>query len=180
MKKLLTTASATLLLAGLASQAQAFDGTITFTGNISAQTCTVGAAGSTTNGTVTLPTISTKALSAANDTAAATQFSIKLSACSGTATQAAAWFESGTNVDPASGRLKNTGTATGVDVALYNTTSNTPIAIGQGDGSIGSSGAAFPITAGAATMYYQARYYATAPVTTGTISASVNYTIQYQ
>ena len=180
MKKLLLSASAALLLAGIATQAQAYDGMITFNGTVSAQTCSIGAAGATNNGTVTLPTVAATSLAAANATAGTTQFSIKLTGCSGPATQAAAWFESGSNVNPATGRLINTGTAGNVDVALYNLGSVTPIAVGQGSGAIGSSGAAFSLSSGAATLNYQAKYYATGTATAGTVVATVNYTIQYQ
>ncbi|WP_199052442.1 fimbrial protein [Aquitalea sp. ASV15] len=181
MKKLLTTASTALLLAGLAAQAQAADGTITFNGNVTAQSCTptvVG--GGAANATVTLPTVSAKSLASAGVTAGTTQFSIALSDCSAAATQAATWFEAGSNVDPASGRLINTGTASKVDVALYNSTGTTPIAVGQGNGTLGSSGTAVPITNKTATMNFNARYYATGAATAGTVVASVNYTIQYQ
>lgn len=184
MKKLLLTASSSLLLASAASQAFAYDGVITFNGTVNAETCTISAAGGTNNGTVTLPQVAASALAKAADTAGTTQFSISLTNCSGTAKQAAAWFESGSNVNPATGRLINTGTASNVDVALYNIGSATPIAVGQGSGLFGSSGAGFNITgtagSGAATLNYQAKYYATAAATAGSVVASVNYTIQYQ
>jgi len=179
MKKLLLSASATLLLAGIASQAQAYDGSITFNGNVSAETCTIGAAGTTTTGTVTMPSVAASALAAAAATAGTTQFSINLTNCAGTAKQAAAWFESGSNVN-AAGRLSNIGgTASNVDIALYNTGSTTPINVGQGNG-FGTSGSAFNISSGSATLNYQAKYYATAAATAGSVTASVNYTIQYQ
>ena len=101
MKKLLTSASVALLLAGFAAQAQASDGTITFNGNVTAQSCTPAISGGTANGTVNLPTVSAKSLATATTTAGTTQFSITLSGCSAAATQAAAWFEAGSNVDPA-------------------------------------------------------------------------------
>ncbi|MBA4707805.1 fimbrial protein [Aquitalea aquatica] len=184
MKKLLTTASAALLLAGIATQAQAYDGSITFTGNISAVTCTITAAGGTTTGSVTLPTVAASSLPAADKTAGSTQFSIALTNCTGGApapTQAATWFEASSDVT-AAGRLKNTGGATGVDVAIYNpnNTDTNFIKIGQGNGSLGSSGIAVPISGGNATMTYTARYYSTAAVVPGTVVAKVNYTIQYQ
>lgn len=179
MKKLLTIASA-LALGSIATQAFAADGTISFNGTVSAQTCTIGAAGGTNNATVTLPTVAATSLATPNATAGTTQFSIKLTGCTGPATEAAVWFESGSNVNAATGRLINTGTASNVDVALYNTGSVTPISVGQGSGAIGSSGAAFPITSNTATMNYQAKYYATGAATAGTVVASVNYTIQYQ
>lgn len=183
MKKLLLTASSSLLLASAASQAFAYDGVITFNGTVTAETCTISAAGGTNNGTVTLPTVATSALAKAADTAGSTQFTIALSNCSGAAKQAAAWFESGSNVNPATGRLINTGTASNVDVALYNIGATNPINVGQGNG-FGTSGSPFNITGSAgsatATLNYQAKYYATAAATAGSVVASVNYTIQYQ
>lgn len=182
MKKLLTIASA-LALGSIATQAFASDGTINFTGTISNVTCTLAAAGGGTTGTVTLPTVTQSALKAAGDTAGATQFSIKLSGCTGTPapTQAAAWFETGPEVN-AAGRLVTTIADTATDtlsIAIYNTTSPTPIVIGQGDGSIGSSGSKFPITSGNATLNYQARYYAEKTgIPAGAVKAKVNYTIQ--
>ena len=184
MKKLLTITSA-LALSSIATQAFASDGTINFTGTISNVTCTLAAAGGTTTGTVALPTVTQTALKAVGDTAGTTQFSIKLSACTGTPapTQAAAWFETGSEVN-AAGRLVTTIADTATDtlsIALYNMGSATPIVIGQGDGSMGSSGAKFAITSGGATLNYQAKYYAEKTgVPAGAVKAKVNYTIQYQ
>lgn len=184
MKKLLTTASATLLLAGIATQAQAFDGTINFTGQVSAVTCTISAAGGTTTGTVTLPTVAKSSLATAGFTAGTTQFSINLTGCTGGSpvpTQAAAWFENSGDVN-ASGRLINsaTGGAANVEIALYNLASSTPIVIGGGSGAIGSSGTAYPITSGSATLNYQAKYYSIGLAGAGPVAGKVNYTIQYQ
>lgn len=184
MKKLLTIASA-IALGSIATQAFAADGTINFTGSISNVTCTLAATGGTNIGNVTLPTVSQSALKNVGDTAGTTQFSIKLSACTGTPapTQAAAWFETGTEVN-AAGRVVTTVSGTATDtlsIALYNMASPTPIVIGQGNGSIGSSGAPFPITSGGATLNYQAKYYAEKTgVPAGPVLGKVNYTIQYQ
>lgn len=184
MKKFITLTSA-LALAGIASQAYAFDGIINFDGKITNVTCTVVAAGGTNIGTVTLPTVTQTALKNAGDTAGATQFSIQLSNCAGnpSPTKAAAWFETGNDVNPA-GRLVATvgGTVSdSLSIALYNMASPTPIAIGQGSGSFGSSGNPFDITGNGTTLNYQAKYYAEkAGVTAGAVVAKVNYTIQYQ
>ena len=187
MKKLLTTASATLLLAGIATQAQASDGSITFNGQVSAVTCTINAGSGGTNGTVTLPIVAKSSLATISATAGTTQFSINLTGCTGLGTapnnltKAAAWFENSSDVN-SSGRLINTATggAANVEIALYNLTSSTPIVIGASNGP-GTSGAAFPIDAnGAATLNYQAKYYATGAAGAGTVTGKVNYTIQYQ
>jgi major type 1 subunit fimbrin (pilin) len=184
MKRLITITGA-IALAGLVSHAYAADGTINFAGNVSNVTCTIAAAGGNTSGTVTLPTVTQSALKAVGDTAGTTQFSIKLSSCVGTPapTKAAAWFETGSEVN-AAGRVITTigGTPTdALTIALYNMGSATPIVIGQGDGSLGSSGASFDITSGGATLNYQAKYYAEkVGVTAGAVIGKVNYTIQYQ
>ncbi|WP_089084553.1 fimbrial protein [Aquitalea magnusonii] len=164
---------------GFMSQAHAYDGSISFTGNISTATCTISVEGGGNNGAITLPSISTKALAAALATAGATPFSIALSGCTGSATQAAVWFENDSNVN-AAGRLINSGTAGNVDVAIYNASSSTHIPIGQTSTTFGSSGTAFPINNGSATLNYMARYYATGIATAGTVTANVNYTVQYQ
>jgi major type 1 subunit fimbrin (pilin) len=180
MKKILTIASA-IALGSIATQAFASDGTINFTGSISSVTCTLAAAGGTTTGTVTLPTVTQTTLKNAGDTAGTTQFSIKLSGCTGgtpAPTLASAWFESGAEVN-AAGRILTTiaGTATDtLSIALYNMGSATPIAIGQGTAS-----PTFAITSGSATLNYQAKYYAEKTVaTSGAVVGKVNYTIQYQ
>lgn len=168
-----------LAYAGLISHAHAYDGTISFTGDISTTSCTISVAGSGNNGVIRLPSISTKALPSALATAGATPFSISLSGCTGSATQAAVWFENDSNVN-ASGRLVNSGTATNVDVAIYNLNSSTHIPIGQTSTTFGSSGAAFTISNGNTTLHYLARYYAIGIATAGTVTTSVNYTVQYQ
>lgn len=175
----LTLAICCTACAGLISQAHASDGTITFTGNIAATTCTISVAGGSSSGSISLPTISTKALAVTSATAGSTPFTVSLSGCTGAATQAAIWFENDSNVN-SSGRLINTGTASNVDVAIYNTASSSHILIGQTASTFGSSGTAFPISSGNATLNYLARYYARGVATAGTVTTSVNYTVQYQ
>lgn len=165
--------------AGFITQAYAYDGTISITGNISTTSCTISVAGGGSNGSITLPTIASKALAATSATAGSTPFTISLSGCSGPATQAAIWFENDSNINTA-GRLINSGTASNVDVAIYNTTSSSHILIGQTSSVFGSSGMAFPISNGNATLSYLAKYYASGIATAGTVIASVNYTVQYQ
>ncbi|WP_159878850.1 fimbrial protein [Aquitalea denitrificans] len=179
MKKGLTSVSTILLLAALAPAVHAADGTINFNGDISSETCTISAANGTNDGTVILPVVSASSLASPGATAGATQFAITLIGCPLTFNKAAAWFEAGTNVDAASGRLINTGTAKNVDIALYNMDANTPINIGQGSG-FGSSGASFDIINNKAILNYRASYYAKAAVTAGDVIATVNYTVQYQ
>jgi major type 1 subunit fimbrin (pilin) len=179
MKKGLIRISTVFLLAALASAAHAADGSISFNGDISSDTCTISAANGTNDGTVALPFVSASSLASPGASAGATQFAITLTGCPPTFKKAAAWFEADSNVDAASGRLINTGTAKNVDIALYNMDANTPINIGQGSG-FGSSGSSFDIINNKAILNYRASYYAKAAVTAGDVIAKVNYTVQYE
>lgn len=123
---------------------QASDGTITFTGAVTASTCTLSVNGAVNAGTATvgLPTVDSAALlgtSAATTTAAGTFFSIGVSNCTavkdlgapapnGTApSQVAIYFEAGPSVDEATGGLINTTGAgfSNVEVKLYNASGST-------------------------------------------------------
>lgn len=181
MKKTLLSAAlmAGFGIAAFAPQAaNATDGTINFTGAVTGSTCVVKINGAAGPATVTLPTVSTTALSAAGATAGQTAFAINLSGCAGspTATKASTFFENGPNVN-AAGRLANTGTATGVDVQLVNS-DNSVITAGSAAPTSGAGVAT--ITASAATLNYYARYYATAAATPGSVASSVQFSVIYQ
>src|SRR6478736_9229179 len=119
-------------LSGLAS-----DGTITFTGAVTASTCTLKINGAGTgDGTVALPTVDTAALTngAARTTAAGTFFSVGLSSCNAAAdigapaaapTTVQIYFEAGPNVDEVTGGLINTVAGSNVEVNLYNASAAT-------------------------------------------------------
>lgn len=160
--------------------AKATDGTININGAVTGATCTVMVNGAVSPATITLPTVSTTALSAAGVTAGQTAFAINLSGCSSAATAASTYFENGPNVN-AAGRLKNTGTgagaATNVDVQLINSDESV-IAAGTAAPSSGPGSAS--ITANAATLNYYARYYATAAATPGSVTSSVQFSVIYQ
>ncbi|SFK37656.1 fimbrial protein [Rhodanobacter glycinis] len=181
MNKLLLTSAlvAAFGAAALAPQAaNANDGTININGAVTGSTCTVKINGAAGPATITLPTVSTTALSAIGDTAGQTAFAINLSGCAGspTATKASTFFENGPNVN-AAGRLVNTGTATGVDVQLVNS-DNSVITAGSAAPTTGAGVAT--ITANAATLNYYARYYATGTVGAGSVASSVQFSVIYQ
>jgi major type 1 subunit fimbrin (pilin) len=201
-----------MMAAGIATamplplSSQASDGTITFTGAVTANTCTVsvnsgvsGATGGAADATVVLPIVSTAALTgaaasgatAAKTTAAGTFFSMTLSSCVAThhdiATAAPAfvniYFEAGPNVDVLTGGLINTG-ASNVEVNLYNASSasivTTQIMPGTTTGQNPTGSGMSPTTGG--TQYYYAGY-ATAPgiaAIAGAVSTSVTYSLVYQ
>jgi major type 1 subunit fimbrin (pilin) len=164
------------------SVAQANDGTINFTGELTAQTCT-----STVNGaastTVALPRLSTAALAAAGQSAGATAFTIELSRCTGTMTTAAAYFEAGSNVDPVTRNVRNTN-ATGARNVQLQLLDSTGAVIRAGDASQTASTARTAFTGtgatAAAVLPYSVQYIATGAATAGTVVGSVTYSINYQ
>ncbi len=96
--------------------AQAADGTITFNGKVTDQTCTISTPGGK-DFTVTLPTVSASTLATQSATAGRTPFAINLTKCS--KGQVATYFEPGATVDFNTGRLNNqaqTDAATNVQI----------------------------------------------------------------
>ncbi len=179
MKK--TILSSLLLVVAVAPiAAQAADGTITFNGNITGQTCTIN--GNTPNFTVTMPTVSTSALSSAGQQAGIVTDSIKinLTNCNPASGGARAFFESGPTVDAATRRLTNAtgaGFATNVQVGVINS-DGTDVAVGAAAGAQNTQ--FVPVTSGAATLVYGSKYVATAAATAGRVNTSVQYSIEYQ
>ena len=129
---------------------------------------------------VTLPTVGAGSLgTTAGSVAGTTPFNIALSACTATGT-VKAYFEPGSTIN-AAGRLNNTiatgsGGAAGVDLQVLNS-GQTAINLNTQTGTTTAT-----IATNAATLNYFVQYYNTtaAAVTPGTVSSTVNYTIQYQ
>lgn len=165
--------------AAMASQfAAAADGTITFTGNVTAQTCTINGGGANNNFTVALPTVSASSLAAAGQTAGRTPFKIALTACTPATGTVHTFFEPGPTTDLATGNLiVATGGASNVEIGLLNSNFSA-IKAGAADASQNSQTAA--ITAGSATLNYYAQYTATGAATAGAANSSVMYTLSYQ
>lgn len=153
--------------------AQASDGTLTFAGALSANTCTITAPASFT---VTLPTLPIASLAAAAATAGNTPFSLSLTACSAGVAGATMYFEAGANVNTTNGRLNATGTATGVQIQLRNS-NGTVIDASKASGAQGTTVVA--TASNAATINYSANYYATAATTAGTVGSTVTYSVIY-
>lgn len=170
--------------------ANAIDGTVTFTGKVTSNTCTIAVNGGTANATVALPTVRAGQLAASGDVAGATYFTIALSSCTLSAaasgdtpavvgvTSARTFFEAGPTVSTTTKNLLNStaaGSAANVEVQLLNQ-SGTAILVGDTGQ---RSAAATTVTDGAATMTYAARYRATGVSTAGTVNTSVTYSIDY-
>ncbi|MGL6017136.1 MAG: fimbrial protein [Gibbsiella quercinecans] len=169
--------AASMLLGSQATAALASDGTISFTGSVTDQTCTVSVNGGSATETVALPVVSKSVLAVAGDTAGATSFTLSLSDCTTASGNAYAYFEQGANVDITTGRLNNTGTATNVAIQLKDANAN---AIYIGSDIQSDSPATAAISAnGAATLNYSAEYYATGASTSGSVASSVTYSISY-
>lgn len=174
MKKISMVAMGLLLAASQVNAAEASDGVIRFEGAISSQTCTINVAGKGPSPTIPLPKVATAAF-ADSKVAGTTRFTMALSNCSTQTGEVYAHFEQGNNVNT-DGRLINTGTAKNVDVRLLDS-DNTPINAGSTAQSEASK--KVPLDKGAATLTYSAQYFATGAPEAGSVSASVNYSINY-
>lgn len=155
--------------------AHASDGTISFSGAVNGSTCTVKLNGGSASGTVTLPTVSTSSLTSSGTTAGSTEFALDISGCTFSgATSVTAYFEAGSNVDPTTGRLNNTGSATNVQLQLFlGSNYASKVAAGQSN-----QNSATALT-GAGALKYGVEYYATGTAGAGTVSSSVTYSLIY-
>jgi major type 1 subunit fimbrin (pilin) len=185
-KTLLTAALLTAFgVAAVAPQAQAANsssGTITFSGTLTASTCTVAVNGGASTTTVTLPTtpLVDGVLASSGTSAGWTAVTLTLSGCTGLTgyTKVYPYF-SGTGIDTTTGYLNNTGTATNVEVALSNTNSLTNVLTLQGASGAQNAGTQL-LSATTPTFAYYAGYVATGAATAGGVTASVQYTLNYQ
>jgi major type 1 subunit fimbrin (pilin) len=182
---------------GLPMTGLASDGTITFTGAVTASTCTLSVNGAANSGTatVTLPTVDTAALtgSSPKTTAAGTFFSIGLANCNaatdvGLPTAAAPthvqiYFEAGPSVDQATSGLINTTGAgySNVEVMLYNASGSTAVGTLINPGTGTNQPTVLPIADG--TQWFYAGYSTTGTgaggATAGAVSTQVTYSLIY-
>lgn len=161
----------------MSAAAFASDGTVNITGEITSSSCTVKGTAANGDVAVTLDKVSTKALSAAGESAGFKAFTIKLSGCDAALTGAVkAVFEPGPNTDMATGRLTlsgTSGTAANVQLQLRNSDGSV-IKVGDDSTSNGAT-----VAATAANLGYLVGYYATGAATAGTANSSVTYSIIY-
>ena len=207
---LLSTFLAAAPLVAWVPAAHAADGTISFAGTVTAQTCTISGNGGSKDFTVALPTVSVSALQTGAGTisgnqaiftaqpAGKTPFSIALSNCSPNTGNVSVYFEPGPAVDTThyGGVLANTLGTAQVYVKLYND-DDSPINLGAAQASQNSKVVA--LANGSATLRYAAAYlpwaaYGTGKdtqgnlisafwfsiVTPGAVNTSVMYSITYQ
>ena len=174
---------------------QASDGTITFTGAVTASTCTLSVNSGVNAGTATvaLPTVDTAALTntGAGTTAAGTFFSVGVTGCNGVAdigsgtpaapTSVAIYFEAGPNVDEATGGLINTVAGSNVEVNLYNASGSTIVGTQIQPGTPTHQPAALTIASGGTQWFYAGYSTAGAGIaaTAGAVSTSITYSLVY-
>ncbi|WP_034911626.1 fimbrial protein [Erwinia sp. 9145] len=175
---LMTAALGVVSFSSFAAPAPA--GTITINGKLTAATCTVKVNDSATgDGIVNLPTLSTSKLATAGATAGETNFLIKLSACNPQTGTVRAYFESGANVDAASGRLNNAAASGASNVQVELLTANADVLAAGNTSQRDIESNKVTLNAGAADMSYIARYYATGATTAGDLQTAVTYSIDY-
>ncbi|SIT50578.1 Fimbrial protein [Paraburkholderia piptadeniae] len=171
---------ATAIAAGAALPTASFasDGTITFTGNITPNTCTISGNGGGPSFTVQLPPVSVGSFTASSPVSGKTPFNIALTNCTPSTGSASVYFEPGASVDLSTGQLKNmTGTATYVQVQLLDSNEQ-KVVIGAGYSP--SNQTWVSIVNGSATMTYKAAYAMTGTVGAGTVNTTTMYSIVYQ
>ncbi|KND60095.1 putative fimbrial protein [Candidatus Burkholderia verschuerenii] len=148
-----------------------FDGTIHFTGKALGSTCVVEGGESY----VTLPTFSINTMTAGS-TAGDTPFTVAVRNCAQTNTKVSVYWNS-TDTITENGRLKNNGTATGLELQLLNADGSV-IDMSQGEGAQNSKGGTF--VDGSASLPYVVRYYfATDRPSQGSIESYVTYSVVY-
>ncbi len=179
-------ASGVAMLSAVPMVGLSSEGTITFTGAVTENSCTVRVNGAGSgDGAVALPVVDTTTLiraSAQKSSAAGTFFNISLSACAlnradvagNLPARVAVYFEAGPNVDAVTHALINAGTSN-VEVKLYEASGATRV------GAQITPGAGQPV-AGTDTWYFYAGYSlaAAGEATAGTVTTSVTYSLVYQ
>ncbi|MDR5778892.1 fimbrial protein [Caballeronia sp. LZ065] len=168
------------LLAGAAcGAAHASGGTLTINGQLTASTCQVSGNGGTGDFTVTLPTIAASDFAEAGRSGGNTPFNLALTNCTPDTGNVHAFWESGANTLP-NGNLKNTGTASNVEVQLVDVNNGLKVIdVSKTDGAQNAQDVA--IAGGRATLRYAAQYTTpTGGATAGTVSTVVTYSMSYQ
>lgn len=186
MKHSILMSCAAAALFAAAPAAHATDGTITFTGKLSASTCKVDVNGAGASPSVTLPVVSTSALTTEGTTAGKTPFSIKLTGCAhdeNNKVTVRTYFESGPNVDLATGLLTNTAAAgeaaKNVKLALIDPQTDTDIKIGD-PSQLTNNPAVEVQPDGTATLPMSVGYRATGATEGGDVQSAVTYSIVYE
>ena len=167
-------ASALAIALFAAPAAQAADGTIEFTGAVTAVTCTINGGNADFN--VVLPTVSAASLATSGAVAGRTPFKIEVSGCTPDTGKISTFFEADAHVTK-DGRLNiDDGGAKNVQVALLNDRHNEIML-----GAAGNQGSQkVDLAGGSAVLNYYAQYEATGVAEAGTVATRVRYTMSYE
>lgn len=152
--------------------------TITFNGQVTDQTCTVAVNGNAASPMILLPTVSATSLSAANSKAGETPFTVSISGCTAPTSTALAIKTAflGNNVTSA-GNLGSTGTATNVQIQLLSAPAGSAIVL---EGVTSVAGLVLPSAQTETSHDFAAQYVSeTGGATAGTVTASVQYALDY-
>jgi major type 1 subunit fimbrin (pilin) len=158
--------------------ASASDGTLTFGGELKAETCTITGP---KDFTVTLPTVAVSSFSTTTDKVGDTPFSISVSGCSAGLTGANVYFEHGATVLTAGGTLKNTaasGAAGNVELAQL-TPSGEWIDLAPPSVTSQYTQLNNNLSSNAARLDFIVAYLANGTVTPGAVQSSVTYSMVY-
>ncbi len=159
-------------LVGMNNMAQAADGTVHFTGTITADACTING-GTTGPLEVALGTVASSAMAGVGTKSTPTKFTIALTECDASLTSAAVKFDGTADATDATLlKLDSDSTATGVGIE-----------IGEADGTplgLFTASKSVAIASGAASLDFVGRYKSTAaaPVA-GAANGTSQFTINY-
>lgn len=168
-------ASALAIALFAAPAAQAADGTIEFTGAVTAVTCTINGGNADFN--VVLPTVSAASLATSGAVAGRTPFKIEVSGCTPDTGKISAFFEADAHVTQ-DGRLSiDDGGAKNVQVALLNDRHDL---IKVGAAAVDQKSQKVDLAGGSAVLNYYAQYEATDAAEAGTVATRVRYTMSYE
>jgi major type 1 subunit fimbrin (pilin) len=161
------------------------NGTITITGDVVSSTCSVAVNGGSASPTVTLPTVDINAFGGVASAATGwVPVSIVLTGCpasiSGLTHNTVVPYFYGSNVDSATGYLKNSSGTSNVEVVLSNAQAiSGALTLAGAVGSQNTTAQA--LSTSAITFSYYAGYISTSATTTaGTVNTSVQYDLVYQ
>ncbi|CNH27869.1 fimbrial protein [Yersinia pekkanenii] len=166
-----------LFAASTTASMAASNNTITFQGEVTAQTCSVTVNGLEANPIVLLPTVSSGDLNTSGKTAGKTTFTLGVSGCTADATDIDIKTNFVGNQVSASGNLKNTGTAANVELQLLkDATTTTGIDLNSG---LAQDGIVLEAGQTSAEHYFAVQYFATGQAAPGSVNASVQYSVSY-
>lgn len=173
MKRIALVIAATLPTMAFAASSN----TITFKGQVSAQTCAVSVNGNAAAPIILMPTVGEGALTAVGSTAGETPFTIQVSGCTAPASNLAiktAFL--GSNVSSA-GNLVNAGTAKNVQVQLLTAPGGSAVAL---NGITSVPGLTLTSGTTSASHDFAVRYISEqGAATAGTVSATAQYALDY-